>query len=298
MPPKPIQPFKPFKNQLIIELSEVVIWVDGVKHVAYMAPDAAWHFINVVGPILFPDDGHVYLEMSSTVDVDRPWIVSYRAAQKKSNASLPGNSPHFFGLSFDTETTPTRAFLSLASDRVSKGVGCHADNTVVDRLLKVAWSTWKIGDKVSTVHLRNLLKSLGFTPHINLVREPWHYNIAIAGDSNGADDIIRRYPILEYNGSKLYKVANQLLAQACLQAITDPDTKLPLYQAELDGLWGSKSKRAWERFYKLWPAAFIRSSGIVEKGRMTLGMAPGKRGMRILQTFTADFKVVPPRKYL
>jgi len=288
-----MQDFKAFHDQLILELAEVFVWDGEAKRKSYLAPDAAWQYLNVVCPILYPDDGHVYLHMSSIADVWRAWIRSYRAAQVKSNASLPGESPHFFGLSFDIDTGATRASLTLASTRVKKGVGSSADRLVVEYLLKCAPKGWVIGDKVGTDHVRELLRSLGFTPHRDKKHELWHYNIAAAGDSNGAVAVLARYPILNYKETSGNSI---ILAQSCLQAILDPDTNKPLYLSEIDGKWGKGSKKAWERFKELYPAAFIRASGLLEKGRMLLGLPPGKRGMRILQTFTAGFKIVQPRK--
>lgn len=288
-----MQDFKDFHDQLVLELSEVFVWDGEAKRKSYLAPDAAWQYLNVVCPVLYPDDGHIYLHMSSIADVWRAWIRSYRAAQVKSNASLPGESPHFFGLSFDIDTGATRGSLTQAAIRCKKGLGSNADRLVVEYLVKCAPVGWAIGDSVNTIHVRALLKSLGFTPHRDIKRETWHYNIAAAGDSNGAVAVLARYPILNY---KETSANNLILAQDMLQAILDPDTKLPLYNMKVDGKWGKGSKKAWERFKELYPAAFIRASGLLEKGRMLLGLPPGKRGMRILQTFTAKFKIVPPRQ--
>lgn len=285
-----------FGGQLEIFLSQVTCYDIEGKHSAYLAPDAAWLWINVLTPLLMPYEGHIYLYVSSWVDVWRPWFVSFRAAQKKANASLPGESPHFFGISFDIDLETTGRALTAASKRVKEGTASAQDKKVISALfdsIHLSWK-WKEGDAVSSMHIRSLMKSLGFLPHRDTNNELWHNNIARAGDSNGASDVLVRYPVLSMVNGKV----DQEVAQNCLRSCKNPKTGKSFYEGPIDGAWGKMSKAAWKAFYDAYPAAFIRSSGFIEKARMLAGMTPGKRGMRILQTYTAKFTLVTPREVL
>jgi hypothetical protein len=185
---------KPFDGQLCIQLSEVTCYTADKKIKSYLSPDVAFFWNQVLSPNLCPDDSHIYLYVSSSVDVFRPWMVSYRAAQIKSNASLPGESPHNFGLSWDLDLRKTREAMSDLSRRYLEGKVDFQDKVTFNIIHRYAPKGWVTGRPVSDVHIRSIMKGLGATPHKNLAREAWHINGPNVGDSNGALSVLTRYP--------------------------------------------------------------------------------------------------------
>lgn len=283
-----------FPGRLAIQLSKVRMYLAEGPLDTYLAPDAAWWWENKIAPVLCPDATHAYICMSSMVDVWRPWMSSFRAAQRKSNASLPGESPHFFGFSFDLdlETTCRRlsAVSSLAAAATSGKVHLDDnDKAVLSLIVKAAPWSWKLGDPVRALHAREMLAILGCYPHRDTSNEMWHINIARnSGNSNGWVEALRRYPILITPGNRL--------PQKILAGITDRDTGRPYYNDRIDDMWGPHSRDAYQAFYDDWSAAFIRPRGWTEKARVFAGLSPGQRGRTILTTFSARFDIVPSRE--
>lgn len=281
---------RPFEGRLVIQLSEVPIFDDdGTECISYFAPDVAYQWGKSFGNGLWR-----YVRLSSVADAFRPLKSSLRAAQIKSNASLPSRSPHNFGASFDLALERCRTIWSAASRVVAAGHGDDLDKRLVQTLTICAPVGWKPGMSVSDHHIRLAMTAFGFVPHRDTVREAWHVNGVRFGDSNGRGEILMRYPGLE--------VPDLKVLQRMLTAIDDPQTGKPYYLDKYgnpgspDGKWGPQSKAAWNAFMEDWRFAFFRKVGVAEWARAKLGLTPGSYGRNLIALMTADFRLVEPRE--
>lgn len=288
MLPKTPVPVTPFVGQLEIPLSEIKVPIahgsDGTEYVTtWLSPQDAWQLMNVVKPVCFPNEENSFICFSSSVDVWRPWDVSYRASQRKSSAALPGESVHFLGSAFDLDLAQCRhRLLKAIKDYLSLTPSSYVKN-VVDIFQKANMSM--SGNAVTDIHVRNLMKALGFTPHRDIQREPWHFQNSFYGDGLDVNLQNKRFPALLPDSIEII--------QRAFKSIINSNTGQPYYTGAIDGVWGRGCKKAYSDFYDDWPAAFNRPRGVLEAARVKTGLPPGERGQRIIMSFTAKFNVVP-----
>lgn len=243
---------RPFDGQLVIPLRRVDMRDDHGPISTFLRPECADLYETRIKPVLGDS-----LVVSSEVDVWRPWATSYRAAQRKSNASLPGESPHSFGLSMDLDMEKTRANLRTND----KGV-------------------------------RAKLAELGAFPHPDVQRELWHHDLVQCHPAGYRATFKRLFPQLAAWGCYGDVPGMEALWQSALAAVDDIQTGQPYYQKRIDGDWGPGSRAAYRGLAEDWRAAWIRPRGVVDWERAVMnGGKPTDRGRWILATFTARFEV-------
>jgi len=258
MTPRTPVPVRPFPGQIMIPLTPVQAFTEDGPITTWCAPDLAplWRRIHA--------ECGDKLVISSAVDFWRPWKSSYRAAQLKSNAALPGESPHFFGLSFDVDLRETRRRMGLKS----------------------------------SAEVRGRLRELGAFPHPSRSREDWHIDLA---DVPGRMLTYRESIVDRLSGAAEWALDGAgdprseapMRCQRALAAIDDQQTGEPYYKGKIDGDWKTKSADAYAALYRDWPAAWIRTRGLHDRAYSVDGRRPPTdRGRWILATLTARFEIV------